>query len=67
MELNSVITCPSCRFSRRERVVADACQWFYACTNCGTVLRPRDGDHCVFSSYGAEMHRPFGLVEGVPG
>jgi len=30
----------------------DACQWFYECKGCGTVLRPAPGDCCVFCSYG---------------
>lgn len=30
----------------------DACQWFYDCKGCGTVLRPKPGDCCVFCSYG---------------
>ncbi|AII54468.1 hypothetical protein N008_21320 (plasmid) [Hymenobacter sp. APR13] len=30
----------------------DACQWFYECTSCHTVLKPLAGDCCVFCSYG---------------
>jgi len=30
----------------------DACQFFYDCTGCGAVLRPKPGDCCVFCSYG---------------
>ncbi len=30
----------------------DACQFFYECTGCGTVLRPKEADCCVFCSYG---------------
>jgi hypothetical protein len=30
----------------------DACQWFYECTNCHTLLKPLPGDCCVFCSYG---------------
>ena len=29
----------------------DACQFFYDCSNCKTVLRPKEGDCCVFCSY----------------
>lgn len=29
-----------------------ACQFFYDCKGCNTVLRPRAGDCCVFCSYG---------------
>jgi rRNA maturation endonuclease Nob1 len=30
----------------------DACQFFYDCTGCGRVLRPKPGDYCEFCSYG---------------
>jgi hypothetical protein len=30
----------------------DACQFFYECTGCGTLLRPNAGDCCVFCSFG---------------
>ncbi len=30
----------------------DACQWFYLCVGCNTLLKPRLGDCCVFCSYG---------------
>ena len=29
----------------------DACQFFYDCVDCKSVLRPREGDCCVFCSY----------------
>jgi hypothetical protein len=48
----SVITCPGCGERRRERMPADACQFFYECSGCGAVLRPLPGDCCVFCSYG---------------
>jgi hypothetical protein len=31
----------------------DACQFFYECERCKTVLRPLAGDCCVFCSYGS--------------
>ena len=31
----------------------DACQWFYECPSCHSLLRPRAGDCCVFCSYGS--------------
>jgi hypothetical protein len=53
MILESVITCPSCGTSRLEAMPIDACQFFYECTGCGTKLRPKPGDCCVFCSYGS--------------
>jgi hypothetical protein len=36
----------------------DACQWFYECEGCQTLLRPRTGDCCVFCSYGTHSCPP---------
>lgn len=52
IELTSVITCPDCGVSKSEQMPTDACQWFYECNGCGTVLRPKKGDCCVYCSYG---------------
>jgi hypothetical protein len=51
--LESVITCPACGISKIETMPTNACQYFYECTGCGTRLRPKTGDCCVFCSYGA--------------
>lgn len=45
------ITCPNCGTTREEEMPTDSCQFFYECTNCKTVLRPKDGDCCVYCSY----------------
>ncbi|NNK17365.1 MAG: hypothetical protein HKP51_10735 [Sulfitobacter sp.] len=50
--LESAITCPECGYSKQETMPTDACQWFYQCTSCATVLRPKPEDCCVFCSYG---------------
>ncbi len=49
----SVLTCPACGFQKEEVMAKDSCQFFYECTNCKRVLRPRPGDCCVFCSYGS--------------
>ena len=49
----SVITCPKCGSQRRETMPSDACQFFYECTSCLAVLRPKPEDCCVFCSYGS--------------
>lgn len=51
--LDSVITCPQCGTSRTETMPTDSCLWFYECTGCGAMLRPKPGDCCVFCSYGS--------------
>jgi hypothetical protein len=50
--LDSTLTCPSCGHVKAETMPTDACQWFYQCESCKTVLRPLAGDCCVFCSYG---------------
>lgn len=51
--LDSVLTCPQCGYVKREKMPPDACQFFYRCESCKTLLRPRAGDCCVFCSYGS--------------
>ena len=50
--LESEITCPQCGHVSRETMPTDACQWFYDCKDCGALLKPKEGDCCVFCSYG---------------
>jgi hypothetical protein len=50
--LQSTITCPDCKTAKQETMPTDACQFFYVCTGCGTKLKPKAGDCCVFCSYG---------------
>ena len=49
----SEITCPHCATAKAETMPTDACQFFYECTGCGAMLRPKPGDCCVFCSYGS--------------
>ncbi|MPZ41264.1 MAG: hypothetical protein GEU95_25110 [Rhizobiales bacterium] len=53
MMLQSTITCPQCATARAETMPTNACRFFYRCTSCGTMLRPKPGDCCVFCSYGS--------------
>lgn len=50
--LKSTITCPSCGFLKAEEMPTNACVFFYECTNCRKLLRPLQGDCCVYCSYG---------------
>ncbi len=52
VQLTSVLTCPHCGFPREETMPTDACQYFYECTDCHDVFKPKPGDCCVFCSYG---------------
>lgn len=51
--LQSVLTCPHCGFSSLEIMPTDACQFFYECRQCKSLLRPKPGDCCVFCSFGS--------------
>jgi len=52
IQLTSTITCLHCGHRRQETMSMDACQYFYECEHCGTLLKPQRGDCCVFCSYG---------------
>ncbi len=53
MILQSIITCPVCNFSREETMNENSCLFYYECYNCKSVLKPKEGDCCVFCSYGS--------------
>lgn len=49
---DSVITCPKWGHQQSETMPTDACLFFYDCKGCSALLRPKQGDCCVFCSYG---------------
>ena len=53
MQLQSILACPACGHRTMETVPTDACRFFYDCVGCGTRLKPKSGDCCVFCSYGS--------------
>lgn len=63
VELQSTITCPSCGHQKEETMPTDACQYFYECESCHTRLKPKQGDCCVFCSYGTVKCPPIQLGE----
>ena len=68
-DLHCIITCPKCGHQKSEIMPVDACQFFYDCAACGTLLRPKPGDCCVYCSYGSVacpsmQHVPEGRAEG---
>ena len=52
VQLKSEITCPNCGHKKVEDMPTNACQFFYECENCKKVLNPKEGDCCVYCSYG---------------
>ncbi|WP_246720048.1 GDCCVxC domain-containing (seleno)protein [Rhizobium sp. BK181] len=53
MERRSILTCPICGHRAVETMPVDACVCRYECRSCGTTLTPKQGDCCVFCSYGS--------------
>ncbi len=53
VQLVSEITCPNCGHKKEEEMPTDACQFFYECEKCKTILKPTEGDCCVYCSYGS--------------
>ena len=62
--LDSALTCPHCGLVTVERMPTDACLYFYQCTGCQSVLRPKAGDCCVFCSYGSVKCPPVQEARG---
>ena len=52
LEYQSTITCPECGHREVETMPTDYCQFYYECKNCGALLRPNQGDCCVYCSFG---------------
>ncbi|MDZ7694975.1 MAG: GDCCVxC domain-containing (seleno)protein [Balneolaceae bacterium] len=50
--LESTITCSNCGHETTETMPTDSCQFFWECPECEEVLKPKNGDCCVFCSYG---------------
>ncbi|WP_449843656.1 GDCCVxC domain-containing (seleno)protein [Microbulbifer hainanensis] len=67
VQLHSEITCPHCGHKKTETMPTDACQWFYECERCHSLLEPRPGDCCVFCSYGSVPCPPVQLESGCCG
>jgi uncharacterized Zn finger protein len=40
--VSSTITCPHCGQAEKETMPTNACQFFYECKSCGTLLKPKD-------------------------
>ncbi|OQY14491.1 MAG: hypothetical protein B6I32_09195 [Desulfobacterium sp. 4572_20] len=59
--IKSIITCSECGFSKEETMPENSCQFFYECENCKIVLKPNQGDCCVYCSYGSVKCPPVQL------
>lgn len=64
VELVSTLTCPACGARKALRMPEDACVYFHVCDSCGTRLRPKHGDCCVFCSFGDVKCPPIQAGQG---
>ncbi len=48
---SATLTCPECGAEHIEPMTDSSCRFFYRCETCGVMLRPREGDCCVYCSY----------------
>lgn len=48
----SKITCPECGYTKTEILPTDVCTIVYTCEQCNTELTPKEGDCCVYCTYG---------------
>ncbi len=51
MQTETNLTCPKCGKAQKVAMPTDACQYFYKCQRCAELLKPKQGDCCVFCSY----------------
>lgn len=51
-DTTSTLHCPTCGATADEVMPTDACLFFWTCPHCDTRHRPKQGDCCVFCSYG---------------
>ncbi|WP_282121166.1 GDCCVxC domain-containing (seleno)protein [Ruegeria atlantica] len=65
--LDSTLTCPECGHIETEKMPTEACQWYYDCKSCRAVLKPLEGDCCVFCSYATVPCPPIQLGDGCCG
>jgi hypothetical protein len=49
----SILTCPHCGYKKEELMPLNACQYFYECYSCKAILKPKEGDCCVYCSFGS--------------
>lgn len=70
VEHHSLVTCPSCGDQRLEMMPEFSCLLAYTCPSCGEVMRPAEGNCCIFCTYGSvpcppiQVRRQGGEAEG---
>ncbi|MFW9996109.1 MAG: GDCCVxC domain-containing (seleno)protein [Candidatus Odinarchaeota archaeon] len=52
VKTESVFTCPQCGHTKRYEMPVDRCVIQLECNGCHAMITPKNGDCCVFCSYG---------------
>ena len=58
IKTEAILTCPKCLAKQKVTMPTNACQHFYKCANCGEMLKPKEGECCVFCSYADSLCPP---------
>ncbi|MFN3951252.1 MAG: GDCCVxC domain-containing (seleno)protein [Thermaurantimonas sp.] len=58
VERQSTLTCPRCGYQKAEFMPVDACVYFYECEQCKALIKPKQGDCCIYCSYGSAQCPP---------
>ena len=53
IQLQSTITCLQCHQKNIEQMPTNYCQYILKCPNCKNKLKSKEGDCCVYCSYGS--------------
>lgn len=51
-DLNVTVVCPACHRRTDELMPLDRCVFFWECSACHAISKPKAGDCCVYCSYG---------------
>ena len=54
----AIIKCPKCGHKNEEKIPTSLWQYFYVCLKCQFELKPKEGECCVFCSYGSVKCMP---------
>lgn len=65
VEMQSTITCPNCHSQATLAMPIDACVYLYGRQACGLTLKPKQGDCCVFCSYGPTICPTLQVERGI--
>ena len=52
------LTCPKCGHVESVEMPTDSCLFFHRCAGCEELLKPLEGDCCVFCSYSDQLCPP---------